>query len=154
MRIVAGLFMTLMLGGAAAAQSGSISRTRFTADMDAQFKAIDTDGNGLLSAPEIEASQRAAAAAAASKRNRTLFEALDTDRDGRLTQQEFDRFNNPPPNTANAAPMLGRMDSNRDRQVSLAEHRAALLANFDRLDSNRDGIVSAAEMKAGGALPR
>ena len=68
--------------------------------------------------------------------------------------QEFDKLNNPPPNTANAALMLGRMDGNRDRQVSLAEHRAAMLANFDRLDTNRDGVVSAAEMKAGGAQPR
>ena len=38
--------------------------------------------------------------------------------------------------------MLGRMDGNRDRQISLAEHRAAMLANFDRLDTNRDGVVS------------
>ncbi|RIX32460.1 CREC-EF hand family protein [Sphingomonas edaphi] len=146
--------MILMLGGAAIAQTGSISRARFTADMDAQFRAIDTDRNGQLSTVEIEASQRAEASTAASRRNTTLFAQLDTDKDGKLTPQEFDKLNNPPPNTANAALMLGRMDGNRDRQVSMAEHRAAMLANFDRLDTNRDGVVSAAEMKAGGAQPR
>ena len=47
-------------------------------------------------------------------------------------------------------PMLAREDSNRDSQVSLVEHRAATLANFDRLDTDKDGMVTAAEMKAGG----
>ena len=144
----------LMLGGVAIAQTGSISRARFTADMDAKFRAIDTDRNGQFSATEIEASQRTEASAAASRRNATLFGLLDADKDGKLTPQEFDKLNNPPPNTANAALMLGRMDGNRDRQVSMAEHRAAMLANFDRLDTNRDGVVSAAEMKAGGAQSR
>lgn len=145
---------TLMLCGPVFAQAGSISRARFAADMDTQFRVIDSDRNGQLSPAEIEAAQRAEAAAAASKRNSTLFALLDADKDGKLTPDEFDKFNNPPPNTANAALMLGRMDGNRDRQISLAEHRAAMLANFDRLDTNRDGIVSAAEMKAGGARPR
>ena len=83
-----------------------------------------------------------------------MFALLDADKDGKLTPEEFDKLNNPPPNTANAALMLGRMDGNRDRQISLAEHRAAMLANFDRLDANRDGIVSPAELKAGGSAPR
>lgn len=144
----------LMFDGAPAAQTGSISRARFSADMDAQFRKIDGDRDGLLSIAEIEASQRAEALAAASKRNATLFTLLDADRDGRLTPQEFDKLNNPPPNSANASLMLGRMDGNRDRQISMVEHRAAMLANFDRLDGNRDGVVSAGEMKAGGAKPR
>ena len=50
--------------------------------------------------------------------------------------------------------MLSRMDSNRDGQVSLVEHRSATLANFDRLDTDKDGNVTAAEMKAGGITPR
>jgi Ca2+-binding EF-hand superfamily protein len=144
----------LLLAGTATGQDGSISRARFIADMDAQFRAMDSDRNGQLSGAEIEASQRAQASSDASKRNRTLFALLDVDKDGKLTAEEFDRFNNPPPNTANAAPVLARMDGNRDRQVSAAEHRAAMLANFDRLDTDHNGIVSGAEMKAGGATPR
>jgi hypothetical protein len=46
--------------------------------------------------------------------------------------------------------MLAQEDSNRDSQISLAEHRAATLANFDRLDTDRNGVVTAAEMKAAG----
>ena len=149
------LGVTLLLSaGRAIGQDGSISRARFIADMDAQFRAMDSDRNGQLSPAEIEGSQRAQASSEASKRNRTLFALLDTDKNGKLTAEEFDRFNNPPPNTANAAPVLARMDGNRDRQVSPAEHRAAMLVNFDRLDSDHNGVVSAAEMKAGGATPR
>ena len=153
MRWMLGVTM-LLSAGTAIGQDGSISRARFIADMDAQFRAMDSDRNGQLSAAEIEVSQRAQASGEASKRNRTLFTLLDTDKDGKLTAAEFDRFNNPPPNTANAAPLLARMDGNRDRQVSAAEHRAAMLVNFDRLDADHNGIVSAAEMKAGGAAPR
>jgi len=148
------LLLTLLLTSPALAQGASTSRAKFIADMDARFRAIDSDRNGQLSPVEIEASQRAEASAAASKRNATLFALLDADKDGKLTPEEFDKLNNPPPNTANAALMLGRMDGNRDRQISLAEHRAAMLANFDRLDANRDGIVSPAELKAGGSAPR
>jgi Ca2+-binding EF-hand superfamily protein len=144
----------LLLAGNAIGQDGSISRARFIADMDAQFRAMDSDRNGQLSAAEIESSQRAQASTEASKRNRTLFALLDADKDGKLTAEEFDRFNNPPPNTANAAPVLARMDSNKDRQVSPVEHRAAMLVNFDRLDTDHNGVVSAAELKAGGATPR
>ena len=144
----------LLWAGAAFGQDGSISRARFISDMDAQFRAMDDDRNGQLDAAEIESSQRAQASREASKRNQTLFALLDTDKDGKLTAEEFDRFNNPPPNTANAAPLLGRMDSNRDRKISPAEHRAAMLLNFDRLDTDHNGIVTVAEMKAGGAIPR
>jgi Ca2+-binding EF-hand superfamily protein len=153
MRWMLGVTM-LLSAGTAIGQDGSISRARFIADMDAQFRAMDSDRNGQLSAAEIEVSQRAQASGEASKRNRTLFTLLDTDEDGKLTAEEFDRFNNPPPNTANAAPVLSRMDGNRDRRVSSAEHRAAMLVNFDRLDTDHNGIVSATEMKAGGAAPR
>jgi Ca2+-binding EF-hand superfamily protein len=144
----------LLLAGTAIGQDGSISRARFIADMDAQFRAMDSDHNGQLIAAEIEALQRGQASAEASKRNRTLFALLDADKDGKLTAEEFDRFNNPPANTANAAPVVGRMDSNRDGQVSATEHRAAMLVNFDRLDTDHNGIVTAAELKAGGAAPR
>ena len=140
-----------VLPSVASAQStgGSISRPRFIADMRAQFVRMDADGNGQLTAKEIETYQQAQAVDAARARNRAIFAELDKNKDGKLSAAEFDAYN-PPPNVANAQVMLGRMDSNRDQQVSADEHRVSMLVNFDRLDSNRDGIVSAAEMKVGG----
>ena len=51
------------------------------------------------------------------------------------------------PPRVDADPML-RFDANRDGNVSLIEHRAGTLGNFDRLDSDKDGSVTIAEMKA------
>jgi len=130
-----------------------LPRVRFIADMDREFRRIDADRNGQLSGGEIERHQQLQALAAAEARNRRLFDELDADRNGQLSPAEFARMVGPPL-PVSAQPMLARMDGNRDRQISLAEHRAATLANFDRLDSNRDQLVTPAEMKAGGIAPR
>ena len=46
--------------------------------------------------------------------------------------------------------IITTMDSTRDGQISLIEHRTATLANFDRLDIDKDGVVNATDMRAGG----
>ena len=127
----------------------AITRAKFISDTDALFRRMDLNANGQLDRTEIELFQRNQANDAAVARNRATFALLDTDKDGKLSQSEFDRFS-PPPNTANATPMLTRMDVDRSQSISLAEHRAAMLSNFNRLDTDRDGVVSQAEMKAGG----
>lgn len=130
-----------------------LSRSQFIAEMASEFRGIDTDRNGQLSAAEIERFQRERALAQAQERNRVMFAELDTDRNGQLSKSEFSKMSAPAP-APSAQPMLGRMDMNRDGQVSKAEHQAATLANFDRLDTNRDGNVTTEEMKAGGLAPR
>lgn len=130
-----------------------IARAQFVASMDSEFRKIDADKNGLLSRAEIEQFQQLQAAAEARTRNRAQFAELDADKDGRLSAVEFAKLVMAPP-PANAQPLLARMDGNRDDQISLVEHRAATLANFDRLDTDRDGTVTPLEMKAGGVSPR
>lgn len=126
-----------------------IPRAQFIAEMDSQFRTIDTDKNGQLSRAEIEQYQKISADADAKARNRALFAELDANKNGQLSASEFAKLAAPAP-AANAQPMLTQEDSNRDSQISLAEHRAATLANFDRLDTDRNGVVTAAEMKAAG----
>jgi Ca2+-binding EF-hand superfamily protein len=111
----------------------TLPRAQFIADMDNEFRKMDADKNGQLTRAEIEQYQKLQAMAQGRSRNRALFAQLDA---------------------ANGQPMIARMDGNRDSQVSLVEHRAATVANFDRLDADKDGIVTAAEMKAGGITPR
>jgi Ca2+-binding EF-hand superfamily protein len=135
------------------AASSPLGRNQFVAQMDAEFRKMDGDRNGLVSRTEIEQYQQLQVATRAQIRNQQQFAELDSDRNGQLSKAEFAKLVAPPP-AANAGPMLSRMDGNRDQQISLAEHRAATLANFDRLDANRDGNVSDAEMKAGGITPR
>ncbi len=130
-----------------------LARNQFVAQMDAEFRKMDGDRNGVVSRTEIEQYQQLQAVARAQVRNQQQFAELDSDRNGQLSKAEFAKLVAPPP-AANAGPMLSRMDGNRDQQISLAEHRTATLANFDRLDANRDGNVTEAEMKAGGITPR
>lgn len=147
-----------MAGAAAQAKadlppSPPLIRNQFIADMGAEFRKMDVDRNGQLSRTEIEQYQQAQAIAQAEARNRQLFAELDTDKNGRLSPAEFAKLVRPPA-ASSAQPMLARMDSNRDQQISLVEHRTATLANFDRIDADRNGVVTPAEMKAGGIPPR
>lgn len=126
-----------------------LGRAQFIADMDTEFRKMDADKNGQLTATEIEQFQRIQALAQAQARNRQAFAQLDADRNGQLSPAEFAKMAVPARIPGSQA-MLGRMDGNRDKQVSLVEHRAATLVNFDRLDTDKDGVVTPAEMKAGG----
>lgn len=138
---------------AAPAGPQPLPRGKFIADMDAEFRKMDADKNGQLTATEIEQFQRIQALAQAQARNRQAFAQLDTDRNGQISRAEFAKMA-VPARIPGAQAVLGRMDGNRDRQVSLVEHRAATLVNFDRLDTDKDGIVTPAEMKAGGIAQR
>lgn len=130
----------------------ALARGQFAAEMDAEFRRMDADHSGILTRKEIERHQRRRAIERARASNRAMFSQLDSDGNGQLSKPEFARIATPAP-VSNAEPLLARMDSNRDAQVSPAEHRAATMANFDRIDRDGDGTVTAAEMKSGGLGP-
>ena len=138
---------------AKAAADQSLVRAKFAAQMDAQFRQIDTDQNGELTVAEIEQFEKAKALTEAQARNKAMFDQLDVNKNGQISATEFAKLVREPA-AVSAQPMLSREDSNRDSQISLVEHRSATLANFDRLDTDKDGVVTAAEMKAGGIAPR
>ena len=129
-----------------------ILRAAFIAQMDAQFRKMDSDKDGKLTTPEIEEFEKQRALAEAEARNAALFDRLDVNRNGQISATEFSRLVTQPPSPG-AQPMLSREDGNRDGSITLVEHRSATLANFDRLDADKDGVVSPAEMKAGGISP-
>ena len=128
-----------------------IPRSAFIATMDAEFRGMDADKNGIITRKEIEDLQRVASVLAARQRNAGLFQALDMDRNGQLTSAEFAAL---PMNVAqpNAAPVLAQVDGNRDGQATLIEYRAGKLVNFDRIDTDKDGVATVAEMKAAGVI--
>ncbi len=116
--------------------------------MDEEFRKIDVNKDGQLTIAEVEQFQDAAALAQAREESRAVFVALDTDGNGQINAAEWDKLPLTPPRTNPATVM--RFDAGRDGKVSLLEHRAGRLANFDLLDADRDGIVTDGEMKAGG----
>lgn len=135
---------------AAAAQAGvrPISRGVFLSNMDAEFRKMDADKNGIVTRAEVEGFERAVSVLKAQAKNRQMFARLDADHNGQISPAEFARL--ALPQQVDAAPILARTDLNRDQSISLVEYRTATLANFDRMDADKDGIVTPAEMKAGG----
>lgn len=149
-------FGTLVASGSgfAAAQGAiptPVPRAAFITTMDAEFKKMDADKNGILTRKEIEDFQRATSVLAARQRNAALFQALDKDKNGQLSAGEFGdlpmSIQQP-----DASGLLSQVDGNRDGQATLIEFRSGKLVNFDRMDSDKDGIVSVAEMKAAGLI--
>jgi hypothetical protein len=163
-RIIVGIGAAAALAGAAVAQTGAkppasassaangaVPRTTFIETMDAEFKRMDTDRNGILTKKEIEEFQHALSVFSNQQRLVALFQQLDADKNGQLSPAEFAGLRLPTP-PANAAPVLAQTDLNHDGQVTAVEYRAGKLVNFDRMDADKDGIVSIAEMKAAGII--
>ncbi len=137
---------------AAPAQPQPVSRATYMQRIDNGFVAVDSDKDGFLERPEIEAAETrvlTARKAALLKQREAGFRRMDTNKDGSLSLTEY---NAPLVNAAlpkaNATPVLGRLDGNKDGKVSLAENRAPAMAQFDRADTNKDGTLSADEQRA------
>lgn len=129
-----------------ATPSANVPRTDYITTMDGEFRKMDADKNGQVTRAEIEAFDRAAALSQARARAEALFIHLDTDRNGLINPIEFGKLvTGTPP--ADGRPLIGKLDTNKDGQISLIEHRGGKLVYFDQIDLDKDGVVSVAEMK-------
>jgi Ca2+-binding EF-hand superfamily protein len=136
----------------AAAAQAPPTRAVLVKNMDANFKAIDTNGDGALSQSELAAAE----AKGEQQRQGQLrtrmegeFTKLDTNKDGQLSKAEFLAATPPASNgTPNGANILSQLDKNKDGKVTPDEYRAPVLSRFDALDTNHDGTLSATERQA------
>lgn len=147
---------TLIMAGAGGAVALSIAAAAFALapaghDPMAMF---DKDGNGALSLAEVRQGAQ------------EMFARVDTDKDGKLSQDELrahHRMMSGPhgrggphgeggPGGEGAPPPGGRgpmhMDTDGDGAITLAEAQSTLESHFARADANRDGSVTRAEMEA------
>lgn len=138
---------------AARTPAPSMPKATFLANVDKEFDAMDANKDKKLTKAEIEQFRTRAIANNRLQRNRALFMQLDTDKNGYLSPQEFEKIAGPMP-TVNVQPLMDKIDSNRDQQVTQAEYRAGAIADFDRLDTNKDGVLSPAEARGGRPAPR
>ena len=147
----------LALATAAIAQDAAapepLTRQTFIAQMDAEFKRLDGDGNGMVVAEEIVASQQQDARAEAIRQNQQVFAQLDQDGNGMLSPQEFAALAHPSAIPVDATPLMTQFDTDRDGIITLVEYRISTQANFDRVDSDRDGVITDMEMRAAGIQP-
>ena len=129
-----------------------ITRASFIATMDAEYRKLDANNDGVATRVEIEANQQRILATGAATRAQALFVRIDTDRNGQLSPAEFIRASVGQPQKVDVTTVMGRLDPNRDGKVTLIEYRTLTLTNFDRLDVDKDGIASVTEQRAGGIV--
>ena len=140
--------LALAVSAPAFAQAGAVTtmpRAKFVSNSEADFARIDANKDGQMSRAEIETFQRTTATAMFTARNKAMFAQLDSDKNGQLSSAEFAKLMPEP--KVDASNML-RIDTSKDGQISLAEHRAATLDVFTKIDTNKDGTVTAAEAQA------
>ncbi|HEY7807407.1 MAG TPA: EF-hand domain-containing protein [Croceibacterium sp.] len=130
-----------------AAVTQPVPRAEYLKVMDGEFKQLDANGDGKVTAQEVTARQTQDERAQALALNRKIFAQLDKDKNGSLSPEEFAGLvGNPPP--VDPGPFMQRMDLDKDGVVTLVEHRTVMLATFDAIDADKDGVVTPAEMQA------
>lgn len=130
---------------AASPPASNLSRAQFLATMDAEYRLMDTNGDGVATRTEVEAYQRKVLTDAAVQRARASFARLDVDRNGQISPNEYIRGSVSLPKSLDVSGPMGKLDANRDGKITLVEYRVLTLANFDRLDLDKDSIITEVE---------
>ncbi|HEY7494295.1 MAG TPA: hypothetical protein VIH59_24740 [Candidatus Tectomicrobia bacterium] len=76
------------------------------------------------------------------ERMREAFFFVDTNKDGFLTSEEYQRLQGIDPRR------VARADRSQDRKLSLDEFLKAVTEDFDATDKNNDGVLDGEEVKA------
>lgn len=152
-------------------KDGVVTRDEFEASMNARFRNMDSDHDGLVSMTEfrdylqrrrLEHKQarlkrmdsngdgqvsKAEYIAYQTKLADARFIHLDRNHDGSLSADELEthRIHFTRHGSHN---LFRKLDANGDGVISLEESRAAALSWFARLDSNRDNMITTEEVKA------
>ncbi|MEO0462785.1 MAG: hypothetical protein AAF127_06620 [Pseudomonadota bacterium] len=160
---------------------GQISREDRKAAAEARFAEADTNGDGELTPEEMTAAREARAAERAenraergAQRQAMMFERLDADESGTLSQEEMAKAREMRGERGErrggergergermgrrgaekrgggrrGMAMLRRADTNNDDAVSRAEFDAAIEARFAKLDTDSSGTITEAERAA------
>jgi len=109
-------------------QSGQISFAEFAARSNERFETADADGDGVLTAEERES----------ARANRLQREG------GRAEHRGMD----PGKMAARAAHRLEQIDTDKDGNISRAEHDAHQQERFTEIDQNGDGALTRDEFVA------
>lgn len=112
---------------------------------DAQFKAMDSSGDGRLSPDEH--------AAGAKK----MFDVMDANKDGNVTVAEMDAAQEKvtgkkaTDKDMSSAEKIKVVDTDGDGILTADEHASGSKTMFERMDTDKDGFVGQAELAAGHA---
>jgi len=118
------------------------------ADIGAQYRRADTDGDGMLSRAEVERGL---------PRLAKSFDAIDTNHDGRLSAEELRAWRrNARTQRKTKGPSkfdeyFARADADGDGALSRSEAAKGMpriAGKFDRIDTNGDGKITRDELRA------
>lgn len=114
---------------------GQVTAEEINAQATARFVAADVDGNGALSMEEMQV-------AAQSMQTQRLLKRFDANGDGALSAEELAM-----PESGKGAKRFERMDADNSGDVSLEEMQARRdpAKMIARLDADKDGAVSLEE---------
>lgn len=116
-----------------------------TSAIDAEFTAMDVDGDDRLSPDEHADGARA------------MFETMDADADGEVTAAEMtaasEAITGAPADADDptAEEKIAVIDGDGDGVLSAAEHAAGAASMFESMDADADGFLSREELAAGHA---
>ena len=127
-------------------QDGTVSAEEIQTVNAAEFQQADTNANGTLELPELQADMEIKR----TEHQAALFAKIDTDGNGQLSVAEF-QSDHPGADTRMATTLFGLADQDKNGALS-PEEFAALRSpeghvwhHFARLDSDGDGVISEAE---------
>ncbi len=115
------------------------------ADDKSSHAAMDSDGNGRVSATEHAAGAR------------RMFEQMDADRDGIVTATEMRAAHasltgkKPDAGEMSAEEKIKVIDADGDGQLTAAEHAAGSESMFAKMDTDANGVLTATEIEEGHA---
>jgi len=127
------------------------------AEMEAQWKKADLDGDGFLSEAEFALLPRIAYLP--EEKRAAIFHRLDKNGDGKISPEEM-RPNRP---RQPAFPSFEEMDLNKDGKITFEEFKQVPFvarqpeerqhAMFDRMDRDKDGVITAKDGPPPGMRP-
>ncbi|HMB47548.1 MAG TPA: EF-hand domain-containing protein [Afifellaceae bacterium] len=163
----AGKFAARMIERFDGDKDGKVTLAGYLALESERFAKSDTDGDGFITASEIEARS----GKRADRRGSRILERLDKDGDGRISAAEADtgqrikrrfaRLDVDRDNFVTTAELeaardkhrsrrterlMDRVDADKDKRISVAEAQSAHERRFARLDADKDGSVTQAEL--------
>jgi EF-hand domain pair/EF hand len=148
---------------------GKLTRAEFDAGQKARFSQIDINKDGSATPEELETFHEARSAEMRAEMSKVRFDALDTDKNGQISRNEFTarpKADNQPGKASFDGPRGGhggkrghgahgskgdhamRRDANNDKAVSFTEFSARGVEAFTRADTNKDGTVTLTELQA------
>ncbi len=144
---------------------GKLTKAEFDAAQRARFTKIDANKDGTATAEEFQMARKAEGEARRAEMTRTRFAALDTDKNGQVSQSEFaagaprpDGYKGPRHGGRglgmsgrpglDGAKLPGRRDADADGRMTFAEFSGPGAEAFARADTNKDGTVTITELQA------